>query len=86
MANGDDVVSIFGYLYDLGYKDMLLFDNFGNIMLKIRSDEYDKLEMLAQYTLNAKPTIVYYYDVCLVHEDSTIMIDDIIAFIADEER
>lgn len=75
---GEDPVSIYPYLESMGYDELLLFDNFGNVVCTISSSQIDELKDLIEYTRNE---IIHYYDVCAVHRDSNYSVQDIVEYI-----
>lgn len=70
----ENELSIFPELEAMGYKDILLFDNFGNKLLSISSANIEVLEYMANYTMNNDKRICY-YDVLAIHKDSVFSSD-----------
>jgi FkbM family methyltransferase len=64
---GEDPVSIFPYLAGKGYADMLLYDRFGYLYMKIGSSETDLLARLIDYTIRKKGE---YFDVLAFHSSA----------------
>lgn len=74
LDNGEDPVSIFGLMNKEGYEKGILFDNLGNPFCIIETNKSDNLLRLVQYT---KTKRIGYYDVCLIHKEHVINIEEI---------
>jgi len=72
---GENELSIFPKLEAMGYRDLLLFDNFGNKMLLTTTDNTKVLEYMANYTVN-KDKLIHYYDILAIHKDSLFSCED----------
>ncbi len=72
---GENPISIFSYLYELGYKRALLFDNYGNELVSCFTHDIENLSRLTEYTYDYHNQIQY-YDVLLFHEESVLSIDE----------
>ena len=72
---GENELSIFPKLEAMGYRDLLLFDNFGNKMLLTTTDNIKVLEYMANYTVN-KDKLIHYYDILAIHKDSLFSCED----------
>ncbi|TLE01559.1 FkbM family methyltransferase [Helicobacter japonicus] len=79
VAQDENPLSIFSLLNELGYKELLIFDNFGTLLCKIASDDSTNLALLIDYTLKSRQNI-YYYDVLTFHKDSLFNAKDYINF------
>ena len=75
---GENSKSIFNLLHNLGYEELIIFDNFGNLLCRIESSDSLNLEMLIEYT-NALH--VYYYDVLAINIKSEIKAEELVKFI-----
>ena len=73
---GENELSIFPKLEAMGYRDLLLFDNFGNKMLLTTTDNIKVLEYMANYTVN-KDKLIHYYDILAIHKDSLFSCEDV---------
>lgn len=82
---GEDPLSIFSYLYELGYKECLIFDNFGRILCQIQSNDRTNLALLMDYTLISKQHICY-YDVLTFHSLSGLCVKEYLDFIQRSEN
>lgn len=68
---GDDGISIFNDLSDYGYKKLLIYDNFGDLMLSANIHDYRLLEELHLYFSGRLGH--RYCDICVFHtEDSDL--------------
>lgn len=74
-VQGEDEISIFHNLENMGYRDIILFDNFGNKILSLTSGDIKILKDMADYT-NNKDRIIYYYDILAIHKDSVFSLND----------
>lgn len=70
-AQNEDPTSIFAHLKSLGYTQLLIFDNFGNLLVVLDSDDTPNLALLLDYTLKSNKHI-YYYDVLALHQDTPL--------------
>jgi FkbM family methyltransferase len=61
---GEDPLSIFPILEELGYKECLLFDNFGNLFDKVDTHNTDLLKSHINNTIG--DGLPYYYDVLAI--------------------
>lgn len=64
---GEDPLSIFPILDDLGYKECILFDNFGNLFDKIDTNNISLLRTSIENTIGEG--LPYYYDVLAIPEN-----------------
>jgi FkbM family methyltransferase len=55
-----DPYEVFDYLYDLGYEYLILYDNYGNLVIILKNND-PKLKALSTYLLSRKN--YYYYDI-----------------------
>lgn len=67
-AQGEDYLSIFANLAECGYKEAVIFDNFGSLLCVVAIDDMRNLALLMQYTAHSKQNI-YYFDVLLFGEN-----------------
>ncbi len=70
-AQNEDPTSIFTHLKSLGYTKLLIFDNFGNPLVVVDSDNTANLSLLLDYTRKSNKHI-YYYDVLALHQDTPL--------------
>lgn len=70
-AQDENPLSIFPLLNELGYEELLIFDNFGTLLCKIASDDSTNLALLIDYTLKSRQNI-YYYDVLTFYKYSPL--------------
>lgn len=71
----EDELSIFQELDNMGYKDIILFDNFGNRMMPVSTTDTKILEYMINYTMN-KDKRIFYYDVLAIHKDAPFSVND----------
>lgn len=64
---GENPLSIFPILSDLGYSDCILFDNFGNLFDLVLINDLKKLGDYIEKTIGAG--LPYYYDVLAINKD-----------------
>ena len=67
-AIGEEGLSTLLTLGEVGYKNVILFDNKGRYLLTVPIDQVNILEDLHRYAKEGDSCIAY-YDVCLFHED-----------------
>ena len=79
IEGGEDPLSIFNMLMNNGYGELILFDNYGNLFQRVKTNEYQRLKDAIDYSMNQ---VLYYYDVCAIHENSVIKIDELWEFLA----
>lgn len=72
---GEDEQSIFPFVRSMGYDTLILYDNFGNILTVLHTDDTEQLRLLADYTVQEDKHI-YYYDVLLIHKESQFQYQD----------
>lgn len=70
-AQNENPTSIFTYLNSLGYTQLLIFDNFGNLLVILHSDDIQNLSLILDYTRKSNKHI-YYYDVLALHKDTPL--------------
>jgi FkbM family methyltransferase len=70
---GDDGLSIFGYLGGLGYDGVLIYDNFGDFLLSTNIRETRLLAEIDLYFSGRKS--LQYCDVAVVHSDDRDLFD-----------
>jgi hypothetical protein len=73
---GENLISIFDYLNNQGYKRALVYDNFGEALTIVNTDDTINLTLLMNYTFESNKRI-YYYDVLLFHEDSDLKLEEL---------
>ncbi len=73
--NGEDLLEVFTFLQALGYRDLLLYDNYGNVLLSLGIREIEKLRYLLNYSKNTDERI-YYYDVLAIPKESSYSITE----------
>lgn len=61
-AQGEEYLSIFALLKECGYKDLVLFDNFGSMLCVLNVEDMLNLRLLMEYIRRSSKNI-YYYDV-----------------------
>lgn len=64
---GEDSLSIFPALNELGYKECILFDNFGNVFDKVDTNNTSLLKSYIENTIGEG--LPYYYDVLAIPEN-----------------
>ena len=74
MHNNEDLLSAFVQLNGIGYNRGLIFDNFGNFLCTIETQNLVLLRQLIEYSLDSG----IYYDVCLFHESNDIDLFDMV--------
>lgn len=81
---GEDPLSIFPLLNEIGYKDCILFDNFGNLFCKVESSEN---QMLKTYIDNTHGDgLPYYYDVLAIPEKSLFCMNHLFSLFFDGKK
>lgn len=63
----ENPLSIFPILQKLGYYDIFIFDNFGNLLCRENINNLDNLQRLLDYTEKSNKNI-YYYDLLTLHK------------------
>jgi FkbM family methyltransferase len=63
----DDGISIFPLLQENGYSGVIVYDNFGDLMLCMPEIQIERLEELHLYFSNRKS--LQYYDICIFHSE-----------------
>lgn len=76
-AQDEDYLSIFVTLQKCGYKEAVIFDNFGSMLCVLNLLDKRNFRLLARYTTHSNHNI-YYYDVLLLGED--LKIDEFVAY------
>jgi len=76
---GDDGLSIFSYLKNHDYFDLLIYDNLGYLLLSTTTDNLGLLEDVHLYFLSKK--LERYCDICAFHKEDT----ELFNFIKHEE-
>lgn len=71
----EDELSIFQELGDMGYEDLIIFDNFGNKMVSVKLTDTKLLRDMAEYSMS-KDKRIDYYDVLAIHKDSPVSASD----------
>lgn len=80
LANqGEDFLSIFPLLGELGYENALIFDNFGTLLCELKTSDTRNLGLLMDYTRDSNLRICY-FDMLLFHSKSPLNIDDYLKF------
>lgn len=69
---------IFNMLHSFGYLQGYIFDNYGNILTRVGTDDETALDMLAKYVISVEPTTIWYYDILLIHKDSILIAEEFI--------
>lgn len=65
----DDGFSIFAILGNIGYKKVLIYDNFGRLLLTSNIDNLDLMKEIHLYFLGRKSYL--YCDICVFHSEDT---------------
>jgi len=77
----DESLSALKSLFESGYKNFLVYDNYGNYLLSLSSQDYDKFIDLNTYLFSNRftsgMTAVYYLDVCAFAEEDTDLFEQI---------
>lgn len=76
-AQDEDYLSIFVALQKYGYKEAVIFDNFGSMLCVLNLLDKRNFRLLSRYTTHSNHNI-YYYDVLLLGED--LKIDEFVAY------
>lgn len=81
-SNGrDESLDALKALFECGYKNFVLYDNYGNYLLSLSSQDYDKFIDLNTYLFSNRfasgMTAVYYLDVCAFAEEDTDLFEQI---------
>jgi FkbM family methyltransferase len=87
-AQGDDGISIFASLADIGYNKMLYYDNYGKFLISISTRDKRMIEQLYSYITKGEGAF-YYYDICIFHDNdddlAEITIANEMAFFKDDD-
>lgn len=75
----DDGLSIFGEFLNLGYKKAIYYDNFGKFLLSTDIDNSELLAQLYSYINKKEGCTIFYYDVCLFHQEDEELANEIIS-------
>lgn len=75
----DDGLSIFKDFLNLGYKKAIYYDNFGKFLLSTDIDNSELLAQLYSYINKKEGCTIFYYDVCLFHEEDEELANEIIS-------
>jgi FkbM family methyltransferase len=67
MRQEDDGLSIFPTLAQIGYDKLLIYDNYGILMLSVETSDQSLLQQLHFYALGQNSQ--RYYDICAFHSD-----------------
>ena len=65
--SGDDAKEVFQFLLDLGYENILLYDNFGELMLSTYLGNQQLITEINSYLLGRMSQL--YFDICVFHGD-----------------
>ena len=68
--HGENGVSIFENLHDLGYQKVLYYDNYGKFLISISIDDTVSINQLYAYIRNGEGAFEY-YDLCIFHKDDS---------------
>jgi FkbM family methyltransferase len=64
----DDALQALGMLCEVGYKKFIVYDNFGNYLISLSEQDYEKFIDLNAYLLSNRlksgTSVVYYFDIC----------------------
>lgn len=74
VENKENPISIFETMYEEGYKEAILMDNLGNPLCIVETSKANTLLGLIDYTKTQK---IGYYDVCLIHCDSVLKVEEV---------
>ncbi|MDH6534232.1 FkbM family methyltransferase [Parabacteroides sp. 52] len=75
-ANGDDGFSTLLKLKDLGYEDVIIYDNYGRMLLSFHLYNMEIFEQLDLY-IKGKKAAFEYFDICLFHKEDADLYNDI---------
>jgi FkbM family methyltransferase len=68
-------------LFDIGYEYFLVYDNFGNYLISLSNQEYERFLDLTAYLdssrKKSKTPSVYYFDVCAFVEDDFDLFEEV---------
>jgi FkbM family methyltransferase len=64
---GDDGISIFHTLKEIGYAGVIIYDNFGRLLLTLPSIDFDRLQEIHSYFSNRNSHL--YCDICIFHAE-----------------
>jgi FkbM family methyltransferase len=76
LLQNENPTDVFALLANLGYDDLILFDNKGYYILKVNSRDSKNLHSLTQYILKSKGT--FYLDICAIHKSDGDIAQEII--------
>jgi len=71
---GDDGISVFSRLYEIGYRNLLIYDNFGNFMLSTAVNNSSLLKEIHLYFSGWKGK--RYCDICVFHQEDTGLFEE----------
>jgi FkbM family methyltransferase len=66
-AQGDDGLSVFPLLMEYGYSGVIIYDNYGDLVVCMPEIDQDRLEELHLYFSGRKSQ--QYYDICVFHSE-----------------
>lgn len=78
-ANGESAgLETIQSLFEIGYEYFIVYDNYGNYLISLSNDEYDRfLDLTTYLASNRKRSgtpVVYYFDICAFTEKDKILI------------
>lgn len=66
-ANADDGISTLKTLQNIGYTFMLIYDNYGKLLLSLTEKDFHLFSQLDEY-IKGKKAAFQYYDICFIHQ------------------
>lgn len=79
--NNENPISIFPILSQIGYDEIIVFDNFGDMLCRLHCNDTLALSMLMDYSRDSNKRICY-YDMLIFHKDSGLNTEEFVKFIA----
>jgi len=64
-------IKLIQYLSELGYKDLIFYDNFGRFITSTDIKNTELINDLSNYIINNKQ--IYFYDVCAFHKNDNLI-------------
>ncbi|WP_104732499.1 FkbM family methyltransferase [Helicobacter salomonis] len=75
-AQGEVSTGIFPLLNKFGYEQLIIFDNYGNLVCTLSSKDILNLSLLMDYTRYSQQNLVPFFDVLAIHKDSLFCFED----------
>ena len=74
LEQAESPLAIFPLLRELGYRELVIFDNFGTLLCVLPSDDRQNLALLMDYTKDSSQ--IHYYDVLAIPSQSAFNLQE----------